>query len=281
MTGDSYFYLWWLLRPVSTSPFGRQCGVTMERRIIDLSVPIGPTSPGSMLGVDIQYIDHREGATIFGAALGLREDDFPDGMFSAVEKVTLTTHSGTHLDAPWHYGPFSEGKPARTVDLVPLEWCFGSGVRLDFRHKKAGELIGVEDLQESLGVLGYEIRPFDIILLMTGASDKYFGTAEYVDSHPGVSREATLWLIAQGVKVMGIDAWGWDRPFKSVVQEVRRGDKERLWESHFAGKVSEYCHIENLTNLSSIPISTGFDVAVFPVKIERAGGGWVRAVAIV
>ena len=51
--------------------------------------------------------------------------------------------------------------------------------------------------------------------------------------------------------------------------------------SNFHGKDKEYCHIENLTNLDKIPEPFGFKVAVFPVKIEKAGGGWVRAVAII
>ena len=90
-------------------------------RIIDLSVPVQQTPPDSMLKVDIQYIDHKEGTAIFGPAFGLKEEDFPDGNFSAVEKVTLTTHSGTHLDAPWHYGPTSEGKPSKTIDQTPFD----------------------------------------------------------------------------------------------------------------------------------------------------------------
>lgn len=249
-------------------------------RIIDLSVPVQQTPPDSMLKVDIQYIDHKEGAAIFGPAFGLKEDDFPDGNFSAVEKVTLTTHSGTHLDAPWHYGPTSEGKPSKTIDQIPLEWCFGDGVVLDFTHKQAGEEIDVEDVRAALGKIGYTLKPLDIVLFMTGVSDGHYGRPEYMNVHPGATRETTLWLIDQGVRVMGIDAWGWDKPFDVMAEEVRRGRKEKLWAAHFAGKEREYCHIENLTNLRNIPKPFGFKVAVFPIKIERAGGGWVRAVAI-
>lgn len=249
-------------------------------RMIDLSVPIQQTPPDSVLKVDIQYIDHKKGTAIFGSAFGLKEEDFPEGNFSAVEKITLTTHSGTHLDAPWHYWPTSEGKPSKTIDQIPLEWCFGDGVVLDFTHKRAGEEIDVEDVRGALGKIGYKLKPFDIVLFMTGVSDKYYGRPEYMNLHPGATREATLWLIGQGVRVMGIDAWGWDKPFDVMVEEVRRGHKEKLWAAHFAGKEREYCHIENLTNLNRIPVPLGFKIAVFPVKIERAGGGWVRAVAI-
>jgi kynurenine formamidase len=249
-------------------------------RVIDLSQPIQQTPPESMLKVDIQYLSHEDGTRLHGTFFGLTADDLPEGKFAAVEIVTLTTHSGTHLDAPYHYGPKSGGKPAKTIDKIPLEWCFGNGVVLDLRHKKAGEEIGIEDLQKALKRIRYTLKPFDIVLLMTGAYKRY-GKPDYMNAHAGATRESTLWLIDQGIKVMGIDAWGWDKPFSVMVDEVKRGIKGRVWAAHYAGKEKEYCHIENLANLDKIGRPYGFKVAVFPVKIERAGGSWVRAVAIV
>ncbi len=255
--------------------------VQVERvRIIDLSVPIQQTSPDSPLKVDIEYIDHKRGAKVFGPIFGLKDGDFPDDNFSAVEKLTLTPHSGTHLDAPWHYWPTSEGKPSRTIDEIPLEWCYSNGVLLDVTHKKAGEEIDIADFERALEKIEYRLKPLDIVLVMTGAA-KYYGRADYPRMHPGATRESTLWLVDQGIKVMGIDAWGWDKPFSVMVNDVREGRKEKLWAAHFAGKEKEYCHIENLTNLDKIPKPYGFKVAVFPVKIEHASGGWARAVAII
>jgi kynurenine formamidase len=250
-----------------------------KQRIIDLSSPIQQTAPDSALKVDIEYINHQDGRKIFGPVFGLEDGDFPEGNFSAVEKLTLTTHSGTHLDAPWHYWPTSEGKPSKTIDQIPLEWCYGDGVVLDMTHKKAGEEIAVQDLKGAIEKIDYSLKPFDIVLLMTGAS-RYYGQQDYAQVHPGATRESTLWLIDQSIKVMGIDAWGWDKPFDVMVEDVRSGKKEKLWAAHFAGKEREYCHIENLSNLDKIPKPFGFKVAVFPVKIERASAGWARAVAI-
>jgi len=249
-------------------------------QVIDLSVPIKETPPGSMLKVKIEYINHKEGTRIFGPIFGLKEEDFPEGSFSAVENVTLTTHSGTHLDSPWHYWPTSEGKPSKTIDRIPLEWCYGDGVVLDLTHKKPGEEIDAKDLQGALEKIPYRLKSYDIVLVMTGAS-KYYGQADYMKRHPGVTREGTLWLIDQGIKVAGIDAWGWDKPFDVMIEDVRKGRKEKLWAAHYAGREKEYCHIENLANLDKIPRPFGFKVAVFPIKIENAGGGWVRAVAII
>ncbi len=87
--------------------------------------------------------------------------------------------------------------------------------------------------------------------------------------------------IDRGIKVTGIDAWGWDRPFDVMVAEVKRGIKDKLWAAHFVGREREYCHMEKLANLDKIPTPFGFKVAAFPILIERASAGWVRAVAII
>ena len=55
----------------------------------------------------------------------MKRDQLPDGAGPAVEKVAISTHNGTHLDAPYHFHPtMDNGKPAMTIDQVPLEWCF-------------------------------------------------------------------------------------------------------------------------------------------------------------
>ncbi|MFC1970915.1 hypothetical protein ACFLV0_03145 [Chloroflexota bacterium] len=90
-----------------------------------------------------------------------------------------------------------------------------------------------------------------------------------------------MWLIDRGVKVMGIDAWGWDRPMAVMAAGYHSGIKGKFWAAHFLGKEKEYCHLEKLANLDQIPKHYGFKVAVFPVKIDKASAGWVRAVAII
>ena len=247
-------------------------------RIIDLSASI--ENAGAQFSEEIKYVDHDEAVEAFAKPRGVARDDLPDGKYCAVERVSITTHTKTHMDAPWHYGPVSEGKPAKTIDEIPLEWCYADGVVLDFSHKKKGYLITVENIQEALKRIGYRIRPFDIVLIRTDTS-KHIGEAGYENMHPGMSREATLWLIEQGVKIMGIDAWGWDRPFEVMEEDYRKGIKDTYWAAHFAGREKEYCHLENMTNLDRIPKPYGFKVAVFPIKIKGASAGWVRAVAII
>ena len=93
-----------------------------------------------------------------------------------------------------------------------------------------------------------------------------------------MTAESTRWLIDQGIRVMGTDAYAWDKSFGAV---IKSGKLDELWEAHYLGKEREYCHAEKLINLDKIPVSFGFKVSLLPIKIEGASGSWVRAVAIV
>jgi kynurenine formamidase len=172
------------------------------------------------------------------------------------------------------------GAPALTIDEIPLEWCMGPGVVLDFRHFADGYLVGAADMESALRDLGYELSEGDIVLVMTGA-DRFWGKPEYLLRGCGMGREATLWLTERGVKVVGTDAWSWDRPLPLIAEEFKDShDPSIIWEGHFASIERGYCHIEKLTNLDKLP-ATGFTFFCFPVKIKRASAGWIRAVALV
>ena len=246
-------------------------------KIIDLTLPLKHglkyrTAP------EIVYENHRQGAEVFRRRWEIPEGDLEE--YAASETVTLCSHSGSHMDAPWHYGPTSEGKPAKTIDQIPLEWCCGDGVLLDFTQRKKGEVISREDVIEALRKIDYVLKPGEIVLIRTDCC-RHFEEEGYQYMHPGMSREATLWLVEQGIKVMGTDAWGWDASLDVLVAEFKEDIRGRLWAAHYAGKEREYCHMEKLCNLDIIPRPYGFFVFAFPMKIEKASGGWVRAVAIV
>ncbi len=147
------------------------------------------------------------------------------------------------------------------------------------RHKQVGEEITIDDLRAALDGISHTLKPLDIVLLQTGA-DKRIESREYF-RQPGLGRDGTLWLVEQGVKVIGIDAYTLDRPFTDMVADYRRtGDGRHIWPAHFAGLTREYCQIEKLTSLDLLP-PHGFYVSCLPVKIKAASAGWCRAVALV
>jgi kynurenine formamidase len=252
-------------------------------RLIDLSVPLEDDAGHEPIPARISYATQEaQGLQQMQQHLGVKPEDltYSGGLGWAVEEVQAITHTGTHVDAPYHYGPLSEGKPARTIDQVPLEWCFAPGVVLDVRHMAPGDFITVADLRTALDRIGYQLQPLDIVLLQTGA-DKRLGTPAYFEQ-PGLGREGVLWLVEQGVKVIGIDAYTLDRPFASMVADYKRtGDGRFIWPAHFAGIEREYCQIEKLANLDLIPRPHGFYVSCLPLKIKDASAGWCRAVALV
>jgi kynurenine formamidase len=117
-------------------------------------------------------------------------------------------------------------------------------------------------------------------LVATGV-DRLWGKPEYFSQAPGMGREATDWLLAQGIKVIGIDTYGFDRPFPVMLREFwKTGDSGHLWPAHFLGREKEYIQIERLTNLDKLP-DKGFRLACFPLKIKGLDASWVRAVAII
>jgi kynurenine formamidase len=202
------------------------------------------------------------------------------GLGWANDIIELSTHGTTHVDAPWHYGPTSEGQPAKTIDQVPLDWCYGPGVVLDLRHKQHGEAITTDDVRAALDRIKHSLQPREIVLIQTG-NDRRLGTPEYFTHGPGMSAEATRWILDQGVKLTGIDSWGWDVPLPVLAARAKEsGRNDVFWAAHFVGVDKEYCHIERLTNLDKLP-PKGFTICAFPLKVKGGSAGPARVVALI
>ncbi|MHB8277009.1 MAG: cyclase family protein [Candidatus Humimicrobiaceae bacterium] len=257
-------------------------------KLVDLSLALEdksvsePTSFGEKFysPLEIMYMPHDEGAELYMSTYDCKKEELPYGHGNAVEVVHGLTHNGTHMDAPWHFAPTSEGKKSKTIDEVPLEWCFGDCVVLDFRHLAPETMIHAEDVEKALKKINYTIKPFDIVFFQTGA-DKYWGTKAYQTEFPGIQTDAVEYLIDRGVKLMGVDAYNFDLPFptqKRLFQEKR--DNCYIDPCHYLSFRKEYSHIEKLCNLDKVP-THGFKVACFPLKIKGGSGAWVRVVAFV
>ena len=187
------------------------------------------------------------------------------------------THNSTHVDAPYHYNSVIAGKRAETIDELPLEWFFAPGVVLDFHEREDGETIGIADLEAALSASGHDLSAGDIVLLWTGC-DVFYEQPDYMLRGPGVSAEATRWLYDRGVRVMGIDAWGWDRPLPLQAQDALASRRPGIfWSAHQVDL--RYSQIERLANLGRLPPS-GFTVACFPLRIVGASAAPARVVAI-
>ncbi|MFW9947159.1 MAG: cyclase family protein [Candidatus Odinarchaeota archaeon] len=264
-------------------------------KFIDLSIPImdydeaiydpAPYAP------HITYKDHKRGGLEMGVLYPrLKPDKYlPDGGAWAAEDITLSTHSGTHMDAPWHYAPTQDKeigeKKAMTIDEFPLEWGIGPLIVLDVTDLEEGYIMKPDDIDKKLAEISHKLKEGDILCIHTTAP-KFAGTIEYYKHGVGVGREATLHIIRQGVHVVGTDAWTWDAPFIYTAKRWKASVKAKepnpsiIWEGHFAGRELGYFQMEKLWNLDKAP-AVGATIYCFPVKIARASAAWVRAVATI
>jgi kynurenine formamidase len=234
-------------------------------RLVDLSMPVHadmltfPRVPPPALLLYESWTEFAEriGAAQYGAA-----------SLTASYLVIQNDHVGTHVDAVKHI----RGPEAPGVEGIPLEYCFSDGVVLDFRHKDKGSRIFPDEIDEALAKIGYELKERDIVLIHTGAG-AYNTEERYKTDFPGMTAEATRYLISKGVRLMGCDAITFDPPVWAMFEQ------KRFWEAHLVMNEEDYWHLENLTNLEQLPPHS-FKLAVFPVKWIGTTAAPVRAVAI-
>jgi kynurenine formamidase len=210
---------------------------------------------------------------------GLSAKYLRTGQGWANENLRLSTHGTTHIDAPWHYGPRSGGIRARTIDEMPLDWFYGTGVVLNISALGTNQAADVSVVETALMEADHRISAGDIVLFRTG-NDRLWGQREYYSAGPGVSADATRWLIDRGVRLMGIDAWSFDAPLHHQSRQAKAtGRCDIFWAAHYVGTELEYCHMERLANLAALP-STGFTICAFPLKVAGGSAGPARVVAM-
>jgi kynurenine formamidase len=256
----------------------------MPRRLIDISVPLenDVLADPPMQKVSITYVNHKQSAPLVASLFpGLTPEDLPDGEGWAVEQLNISTHNGTHLDAPYHYhSTMNHGEPSWTIDEVPLDWCLQPAVKLDFRHLPDGYVATAADVAGELARIGHTLKPLEIVIVNTAAGVKY-GQPDYVASGCGMGCEATMYLLERGVRLTGTDGWSWDAPFVHTAKRyAETRDASLIWQGHKAGRHIGYSHLEKLHNLEVLP-ARGFMVSCFPMKIRAASAGFTRAVAII
>jgi kynurenine formamidase len=246
-------------------------------RLIDLSAPIRSDPPElpDLLRTEIELSGHEEGAELIETMFGVGRELLRDGEGWANDTfLRFGTHSSTHVDAPWHYNSKIGGEPAQTIDQLPLDWFFAPGLLIDATDREDGEVLTEADVRERLPRQPAER---DIVLVRTGR-DAHYDELDYMARGPGVSAEATVWLYEQGVRVMGIDAWGWDAPLYMQAEQAKEsGEKGVFWAAHQVDL--PYSQIERLFNLGELP-PEGFQVACFPLRIVGASAAPARVVAI-
>jgi kynurenine formamidase len=237
----------------------------MSTRFIDLSMSVDNdmvTFPKIVKPKLEMYQDWEEYAIQIGAA------EHGVTWLTATYRFESSDHVGTHMDSLRHMRSDCGGPEA-----IPIEYCYGDGVVLDFRHKPSGSGIEQAEIEAELARIGYTLKPRDIVLIMTGAGS-YQNEQRYLTDHCGMTADAVNWLIDQGIVMMGIDAITFDPPVWAMFE------RKVFWEAHRVMLEREYYHVENLTNLDLLPKPFGFKLSLFPIKWVNTTGSPVRAIAI-
>lgn len=201
--------------------------------------------------------------------------DTVNGYFYSAYKFCAPEHGGTHIDAPRHFL-----KKGLTVDEIPIDKLIGDAavVSIDINKTKRDfdYAITVEDIQhfeDTYGVLTTE----DIVLFHTGW-DKYWGDKKRylgdsqlgrVDNlhFPGLSKEASQYLVDKDVKGVGLDTASLDV-----------GSSRDFWAHRILLGSNKY-GLENLTRLNCLP-ARGAKIIVAPMKIKGGSGAPSRVYAI-
>jgi kynurenine formamidase len=174
------------------------------------------------------------------------------------EIVEMSTHTGTHCDAPYHF--FEDGK---TIDRIPLEGYVGPAAILDLRGKKPGSAIERIEVER----FAARIADGDIVLLNTGWGHKRANTKEFLTEYVYLGGEAAQYLVDRGVKGVGIDAvslGGYNDPSKAVPAH-----KTMLGNGKFI--------VEELYFPEDVMDERKRLFVAAPVKLQGTGGAWTRA----
>jgi arylformamidase len=214
-----------------------------ERRVHDLTallqthMPVWPTAP--LPSFEPAGIVARDGYSI--------------------ERVSCTSHTGTHMDAPYHF--LEDGT---TVDRIPADHLVGRAVVLDVRDEVDGTVIRSNALESHWPKQG---RP-EIVLLRTDWSHKRAPTKEYLYDFPGIDPKGAEWLARQSVKGVGTDCLGID-PFSNSNFEAHKVLlRKGIW------------ILEALDHLDQLAEGREYTLVAAPLKIAGGSGAMARVLAL-
>lgn len=177
-----------------------------------------------------------------------------------VSRLTMGTHQGTHLDAPFHF--FAQGT---TVDKISLERFYGPAHLVDLAPEGALEPktpLGVEMFQEHAGAF----EPGARVIYRTGW-DRVFGRPEFFTDLPSLTLEAARWIAGTRIALLGMDT---PTPSKIAGREC-----------HYAllEEGAQIVIVEGLANLDQLP--ERFTFIGFPLNLKGRDGSPIRAVGVI
>jgi len=178
------------------------------------------------------------------------------------ESLFLVSHTGTHVDAPFHFEP-----KGHRLHEIPLDRFIAPGHVLDVRGLSKKGRILPQHLRSSIRARRRPIRDGDAILLRTHWWERHRRTPAYLFENPGLTRGAANLLLDLGVGLVGIDTANIDHP------------DDPTYPAHHTLLAANVPVIENVANLSSLR-SSDFLLLALPLKLQGTSGSLIRLVAL-
>jgi len=214
----------------------------LPRRIFDLSQPVFNNCP--------QYPDVNPRP----ASVRLLYTEAVQGVNKEI--VEISTHTGTHCDAPFHF--LSEGP---TIDEITLDKYVAPAVIADLRHKTLGSSIEVDDVRD------LQVEGGDVVLLNTGWGHKRANTEEFLTKYVFLDEAAAEYLAQRDIAGVGIDA----------VSLGAYYDKAKSGSAHKSLLNAGKFIVEELYFPDEVMDGKKRLFVAFPVKLRGCGAAWTRA----
>jgi kynurenine formamidase len=209
----------------------------------DLTLTISKSTPNFPGSPKLQFIPWST----------LKEDEYN------LELLFLSSHTGTHLDAPYHFA-----KNGAKIHQIPLDRLLGNGILIKIKKGK-NQVITKNDLVLFERKNG-NIQKHSSIIFHT-EWQKNLNSDSYFINNPGLSESAAKYLVSKEINLVGIDSPSIDLGINKtfIVHKILAKNNILI--------------VENLTNLNKIS-SKQFDFVILPLKLKNASGSPVRAIAI-
>jgi kynurenine formamidase len=229
-------------------------------KVLDLSREISseiPVYPGHMKVAIWTHLTHDESR--------IRLGDTPFRGY-AVNGIVLCDHDSTHMDAIYHFNP---DRPDLTIESVPIELSFSEAVWLDFSDVRPRTHITLDRVKDGMEQAGVARLPEGgTFLYYTGAARLWDDHLAYVTQYSGLDREASRWVLDQGVVNVLTDAVSTDNP------------ADITYPNHTAHAEYLVNHTEVVNNIDQIPIHHGFSILLVPLRLVGCTGSPVRVFAL-
>lgn len=190
-----------------------------------------------------------------------------------VDALKLGSHTGTHIDAPYHF--LRDGE---RINEIPVQRFIGNGILIDVSDKSERESIEANHVEPYT----LEIKKGDFVIFRTGW-DKYFGTPKYLQ-HPFLSADCARFLLRIGVTLVGTDAMNPDPSYRTAMSldptaKDKENGEDHGYPVHEILLDNNILIVENLCNLDKIKQIKGL-YSFLPLKLKDSDGSPIRAIYV-